>query len=233
MEIEVCVSSIEDVVTAEKAGATRIELCTAMEVLGVTPTISNYIKAKEISNLPILAYIRPRAGGFVYSDLEFEIMKMDARLFNEHGSRQFVIGILTEAHQIDQTRTRELMDVVGQDCKFVIHKAFDYVRDFDEAAQACIAVGFHRILTAGGPKGTLDQLDVLKHLISTYGDAIEIMPGGGIVASNIEEVLDTLPLTSVHLSAKMMKEDTFDYVITDFEHLQQVVTIVNDHQKQR
>src|SRR5690554_1835451 len=96
MEIEVCVSSIEDVITVQKAGATRIELCTAMEVIGITPTLSNYLLAKKVVDIPVLAFIRPRAGGFNYSDLEFEVMKRDMKAYYDAGARSFVFGILTE-----------------------------------------------------------------------------------------------------------------------------------------
>lgn len=227
MEIEVCLSSIEDVKRAEEAGATRLELTTAMEVLGVTPSISNYIIAKEMTDLPILAYIRPRAGGFVYSDLEYDVIVRDAMNFYQHGARDFVIGMLTEDKTVDSLRIADLMSRLGSDCNFTFHKAFDYVRDFDEAANTLIDLGFTRILTSGGPSSTLDNLDILKHLIETYSDRIEVMPGGGINVDNVQEVLDALNITSIHLSAKMEIEDDMNYIATDVEHLKQVVSIIN------
>lgn len=227
MDIEVCTSSIEDVLRAEKAGATRIELCMAMEVLGVTPTIANYKKAKEISDLPILAYIRPRAGGFVYTDLEFEIMMLEARDFYKHGARDFVFGILTEDNKIDKERCKKLINFLGEDCTFGFHKAFDYVEDKAKGVEDLIELGFSRILTSGGPGSTLDNLDTLKSLMDRYGDQIEIMPGGGITAENVERVLEELPVKSIHLSAKMLETDTLDYTRTDVEHLRTVVDIVN------
>jgi copper homeostasis protein len=227
MEIEVCLSSIEDVKRAEKAGATRLELTTAMEVLGVTPSISNYIIAREITDLPILAYLRPRAGGFVYSDLEYDVIVRDAMNFYQHGARDFVVGMLTDEHKIDSVRLKDLRQRLGSECSFAFHKAFDYVVDFDEAALELIDLGFTRILTSGGPASTLDNLEVMKHLIKTYGDRIEIMPGGGINVDNVSELLEALDLKSIHLSAKMEIEDDMNYIATDIDHLKRVVSIIN------
>lgn len=226
MEIEVCVSSIEDVLIAKRAGATRIELCTAMEVIGVTPTLSYFKLAKSITDLPILAFIRPRAGGFVYSDLEFEIMKQDIKAFYQAGARSFVFGILTDKNEIDVKKCQEMIDLVDKDCEFIFHKAFDYVNDFDKSTKQLIDLGFTRILTSGGIGSTEAHLDVLKDLINKYSHKIEIMPGGGITQDNIAHIIDTLDLKSVHLSAKTIKEDVIDYIITDEKHLKNVVDII-------
>lgn len=227
MELEVCVSSIEDVIVAEKAGATRIELCTAMEVIGITPTLSNYILAKKLTHLPILAFIRPRAGGFNYTDLEFEVMQEDARNFHDAGARDFVFGILTPDRKIDVKRCKLMMDQLPNS-RFIFHKAFDYVDDFDSSMEALIHLGFSRVLTSGGPKDTLSNLEVLKYLIDKYRDKIEIMPGGGITLENLDQVLDALDVKSVHLSCKRWKKDTIDYIETDYEHLKQVALRIKE-----
>src|SRR5690554_572762 len=226
MEIEVCVSSIEDVITVQKAGATRIELCTAMEVIGITPTLSNYLLAKEVVDIPVLAFIRPRAGGFNYSDLEFEVMKRDMKSYYDAGARSFVFGILTDNHEIDVKRCRVLIDLCPNS-EFIFHKAFDYVNDFDRSIQDLIELGFVRVLTSGGVGSVMDHHDTLKYLIETYGKQIEVMPGGGITVDNVETVIESLPLKSIHLSAKKWKEDTINYIATSYEELSQVVKIVN------
>lgn len=226
MEIEVCVSSVEDIITVQKAGATRIELCTAMEVIGITPTLSNYLVAKEIVDIPILAFIRPRSGGFNYSTLEFEVMKRDIKAYHDAGARSFVFGILTDNHEIDVKRCRILMDLCPNS-EFIFHKAFDYVNDFDRSIQDLIELGFVRVLTSGGVGSVMDHLDTLKYLIETYGKQIEVMPGGGITVDNIETVLESLPLKSIHLSAKKWQEDSINYIATNYEELSQVVKIVN------
>mgnify|MGYP000906030967 FL=1 len=76
-KFEVCVDSIESAIVAENAGANRIELCSSLAEGGLTPSYALIALAKGKLNIPIMAMIRPRAGDFYYSELEFEVMKKD------------------------------------------------------------------------------------------------------------------------------------------------------------
>ena len=50
---------------------------------------------KEECKLPVFVLVRPRGGDFVYSDLEFEVMRNDIKLLKENGADGFVFGALT------------------------------------------------------------------------------------------------------------------------------------------
>ena len=58
-EIEVCVSSIEMAIEAEKGGADRIELCSALSEGGLTPFASLIEMVKERLNIKTMVMIRP------------------------------------------------------------------------------------------------------------------------------------------------------------------------------
>lgn len=223
MLVEVCVSSIEDVFTVKKAKADRVELCSVMEVIGVTPSLGSFLYAKENIDLPIVVMIRPRAGGYNYSDHEFETMKKDIEIFKKFKASAFVFGILTENDEIDINRCQELINLIGKDKEVVFHKAFDHVSDKKAGIKTLIKLGFTRVLTAGGLGGSLDNIEELKELIKNYGDKIEIMPGGGITVDNVETLLEHLDLDQIHLSAKYHKFDQVDYIATDFDHLSRFV----------
>ena len=83
--VEACCASVEDVLVAEQAGCDRVELCSAMTLGGLTPTVGMVRAIKAKSNIPIMAMNRPRSGGFCYTDAEFEMMDsligMRIRLF--------------------------------------------------------------------------------------------------------------------------------------------------------
>lgn len=228
MLVEVCVSSIEDVFTVKKAKADRVELCSVMEVIGVTPSLGAFLYTKEHIDLPIVVMIRPRAGGFNYNNHEFETMLLDIKLFKEYGATSFVFGILDDNNDIDKERCQKMVEAIGAGHEIVFHKAFDYVPDKDAAMQTLIDLGFTRVLTSGGLGSTLDNLDELKHLIDKYQDQIQIMPGGGIDKNNVSKILETLNLDQIHLSAKELKHDLFDYVATDENHLREFVALVNE-----
>ncbi len=51
---------------------------------------------KSKVKIPVFVMIRPRGGDFLYSDEEFDVMKMEIEIFKEHGADGFVFGILTK-----------------------------------------------------------------------------------------------------------------------------------------
>ena len=77
MIIEVCAESYEYAVKAEKAGANRIELCKDLHLDGLTPDYESAKRTIDSLNIPVFILIRPREGDFIYSNEEFELMKMD------------------------------------------------------------------------------------------------------------------------------------------------------------
>jgi copper homeostasis protein len=78
--VEIVCCSVEDCVGAVSAGATRIELCSTIELGGLTPSIGLESEAATCAGaVPIISMIRPRPGGFCYSSSEFLTMIMDAR----------------------------------------------------------------------------------------------------------------------------------------------------------
>lgn len=219
MLVEICVSSIEDVKTVDASKADRIELCSTMEVIGVTPSLGMYLLAKEITDKPLVVMLRPRAGFYNYSDLEFEVMKRDLKMFYDYGAREFVFGICDENGEIDVERCDMLMRSVPNDCKFTYHKAFDYVNDKQVGIKQLIDLGFDRVLTSGGLGSTNEYLDDLKNLIDEYKDEIEIIVGGGVRHDNIEVIHSKLNHDVYHLSAKHLAGNQMQHIETDEKHL--------------
>ena len=73
MFVEVCVSSISSIKNAATAGADRIELCSALELGGLTPSAGFIREAVDLNILPIHCLIRPRPGHFFYTSEEISI----------------------------------------------------------------------------------------------------------------------------------------------------------------
>ncbi|MEQ9166992.1 MAG: copper homeostasis protein CutC, partial [Fulvivirga sp.] len=93
-QIEICANSVQSVINAERAGAHRVELCDNLWEGGTTPSAASIKLAKAKTNIPVYVLIRPRGGDFVYSDLEFEIIKEDIRVCKELGVEGIVSGVL-------------------------------------------------------------------------------------------------------------------------------------------
>ena len=79
-QLEICANSVQSVINAEKAGAHRVELCDNLWEGGTTPSAAAIKLSKEKTRIAVYVLVRPRGGDFVYSDLEFEIIKEDIRV---------------------------------------------------------------------------------------------------------------------------------------------------------
>ena len=188
--VETVCCSASDVVIARESGATRIELCSAIELGGLTPSWGLHRTAAVQSELEIdmIAMLRPRPGGFSYSDLEFKSMVYDLEQLSH--SAGYVFGILTDDRSIDAPRCKELLRHMKRRQK-VFHRAFDLVPNPDEAIEQLIDLGFTRIMTSGGAPTALEGLDNIKRYMEIACDRIEIMPAGGIRSSNVARILSS------------------------------------------
>ena len=111
MIIEVCAESYEHALKAEKAGADRIELCKDLHLDGLTPDYESAKKTIDSLNIPVYILIRPIEGDFIYSNEEFELMKMDIIKFKEMGCKGIVSGVLYDDNSIDVKRTKDLIEL--------------------------------------------------------------------------------------------------------------------------
>ena len=184
MIIEVCAESYEYAVKAEKAGADRIELCKDLHLDGLTPDYECAKKTIDSLNIPVFILIRPRAGDFIYSDEEFELMKQDIVKFKEMGCKGIVSGILNSDNSIDLKRTKELVEL-SRPIEFTFHRAFDIVNDPLNEIENLIELDVDRVLTSGQKNKAIEGLELLKELNNISKNRIKIMPGGGITKKNI------------------------------------------------
>lgn len=197
--VEIVACSADDAVQAQVGGADRLELCAAIEVGGLTPSVGLLAETKHRSNLPVMAMVRPRPSGFTYSEAEFETMERDVEALLASGADGLVFGITTETGAIDEVRMRRLA-FRADEVPLVIHRAFDLAPDPFEAMETLIDLGFTRILTGGGKKRAEDGLDRLKTLIAYADGRIEVLPGGGIRAGNARRIVDATGADQVHLA---------------------------------
>ena len=198
--IEVCCGSVDDAVEAERGGADRIELNSAIFLGGLTPSLGSIIEVKNRLNIPVMVMIRPRAGGFCYSQLELEVMLHDAKLAVEHGADGLVFGILTPDGSVDTERCRRIIEL-ARDSQTVFHRAFDVTPNPLKALDQLVGLGFSRILTSGQEKTAPEGLETIRKMIVHAGDRIEILPGSGLRSHNIRAFVEQTKATQVHFSA--------------------------------
>ena len=106
MLLEVCCGSADDVIQAKKAGAHRAELNSDLFHGGLTATVGELVVAKRETGMKIIAMVRPREGGFCYTDAEFATAVEDAKQLLSNGADGLVFGFLHEDGTVDVERTR-------------------------------------------------------------------------------------------------------------------------------
>lgn len=199
--LEICTTSVESSVIAQKHGAQRLELCDNLFEGGTTPSAGMIKSVRKRVNIDLFVLIRPRGSDFYYTEEEFEVMKNDIAIAKDLGVDGIVSGVLTSEGTIDVTRTRELVELSGP-LPFTFHRAIDCVENYEEAISKVIDTGAVRILTSGQQSSAVVGAEIIGQAIEKFGHRIKIMPGGGIKSGNILEVAGLSGAEEFHMTAK-------------------------------
>lgn len=200
MLIEIAVFSLESAIVAYKAGANRIELCSAPAEGGLTPSAATIRLTRKYVKIPIHVMIRPREGDFCYSEKEFEAMLLDIAAAKIVRMEGIVTGILNPDGTVDENRTAILVDAASP-MNVTFHRAFDMAKDQYKALEAVVYAGCARILTSGGQQTAIQGIDKLAELVQKAGNRISIMPASGININNIKNIAEITGANQIHLSA--------------------------------
>lgn len=200
-QLEICANSVTSALAAQAGGATRVELCQQLEVGGITPSHGQIQLARQLLYIGIHVLIRPRAGNFLYTDVEFEEMKADIAYCRSAGCTGVVIGLLRSDGSVDEERLRILANYASP-MQVTFHRAFDRCRDPLEALEAIIRCGCDRLLTSGMKNTALEGMALIGKLVEQAAGRVEIMPGSGIDENNVLMIARATGARSFHTSAR-------------------------------
>jgi copper homeostasis protein len=195
--VEAAVETLEAALAAERAGADRIELCVNLDDGGTTPSTGLTAAVIDATKLPVFVLIRPRAGDFVYSDEEIDLMLREVETAGIIGVAGIVTGALRSDHTVDAAQTRALIEAAGG-LPVTFHRAFDSTIDVADAVEQLVDLGVTRVLTSGGAPTALDGADVIAALVNQARDRISIIAGGGIREHNVRDVIRRTRVREVH-----------------------------------
>lgn len=200
--VEICAQSPADAQVARDVGAGRIELCAALEVGGLTPSIGSIEAARAVTPAPgwLQVLVRPRPGGYVYSPDEIAVTCADITRSIEAGADGVVVGALTTTSEIDVAACRAFV-AAAQGREVTFHRGFGLVSDAEAGLDVLAGLGFARILTSGAASRAVDAAADLAHLVTLSEGRVEIMAGGGVQPEHIP-ALAAAGVDAVHLSAK-------------------------------
>jgi copper homeostasis protein len=199
--LEVCVDSAEGLEAAIAGGAQRIELCSALDVGGLTPSRGLMTLAAK-APVPVYAMIRPRAGDFIFDAASRDVMLADVDAARESGLKGVVLGASLSDGRLDLDLLALLAERSGGMGR-TLHRAFDLVPDADEALDQAIGLGFERILTSGLAVKAPDGMGVLQRLVERSAGQIAIMAGSGITPANVAHIVAGTGVAEVHASCRL------------------------------
>ena len=194
--LEICVDDADGLFAAIEGGADRVELCSVLELGGLTP-MPGLMALAAASPVPVRAMIRPRAGDFIFGPRDLDAMLGDIEAVRQAGLEGVVLGAGLPDGRLDIAMLERLVDEAGEMPK-TLHRAFDLVPDLAEAVEQAVALGFDTILTSGrartAPEGIADL--ALAHKLAD--GRITIMAGSGVTAETAPAILAAAPLAALH-----------------------------------
>jgi copper homeostasis protein len=229
--LEIAVTSAAGAVTARDGGADRVELCSALELGGVTPS-QGLVEAAVATGVPVHALVRCRPGGFVYDADELDVMVREIRALVRSGVAGVVVGALREDGSLDVDAVRwfveAALDAAARQprttpqepaetparalgsrripgvspLEITVHRAVDRAADPVAAVAALPGLGVTRVLTSGGESRVGAGLaSGVLPRMVEVAGGVQVMAGGGVQLGDVPALV-AAGVDAVHLSAK-------------------------------
>ena len=233
MLLEICANSYQSAKNAHDAGADRIELCQELSVGGMTPSYGLIKQVIQKLSIETYVLIRPRSGNFMYSDMEFEIMKQNIQMCKKLGCKGVVSGVLNLDNTLDIERTKILIEL-SRPLSFTFHRAFDCVPNPIKTLEQLIELGIERVLTSGQESTAEKGIELLEQLNEKANGRITILAGSGIHPDNVKVFKDA-GIKEIHASASKeiklsSKPSRFDVVQkeSNTEIIKSILNVIKD-----
>ena len=202
--LEVCVDSLASARAAIKGGADRLELCSALAVGGLTPYTELLRQIRQESDISVRCLMRPRAGDFLYTEEEIQMMAMQITALRAAGADGFVIGCLTPEGDLDAKAMVPLLEA-AKGAGLTLHRCIDVSRD---PVQTCLdagKLGIDTVLTSGAAGSCLQGMDLIGQLLRLRDteNGPEVLIGAGVNAATITKFREVFPQArAFHMSGK-------------------------------
>tara|TARA_Y100001970_G_scaffold106716_1_gene133739 strand:+ start:119 stop:775 length:657 start_codon:yes stop_codon:yes gene_type:complete len=195
---EACVESYHEAVEAFSNGADRLEVCSRLDLDGLTPDKMIVEKIIQKVNLPVKVMIRPRGGDFNYTNTEIDKMCQDIKHFKDLSLDGIVIGVLDSNYKIDMSNLLKLCEKAFP-LKITFHKAIDQTNNIIQEVRKLSQIKkIHSILTSGGkPNANLGK-EIIKSLIKTFSTDIDFIVAGSITSDNFDMIHKLIGANEYH-----------------------------------
>ena len=197
--LEICVDDAAGVDAAVAGGADRIELCSALELGGLTPSGALLDHALR-AGCPVHMMIRPRGGGFFYDEDDLALMVEEIGGAVARGAAGVVVGALRPDGGLDRAALARFRDA-ARDATIVLHRAIDLVPDPVAAVGEAIELGYDKILSSGGASTAVEGMATLAAMVAAAGERLSVIAGSGVTPDNVARIIAGTGVREVHGSA--------------------------------
>ena len=202
--LEVCVDSLASARAAISGGADRLELCSALAIGGLTPYVELLQQIRTESDIPVRCLMRPRAGDFLYTPEEIQMMATQIGMLRKAGANGFVIGCLDAEGNLDGNAMQPLL-LAAQGCGLTLHRCIDVSRDPVQTYLDAGNWGIDTVLTSGAAGNCQlgkETIGALLQLRDTHNGP-EVLVGAGVNAKVIAAFRESYPQAhAFHMSGK-------------------------------
>jgi len=201
--VELAVQDRRGVDIAARLGFDRVELCSALELGGLTPPaslVAHAVARRDGGGAAVHVLVRPRAGGFLYDADDLAACLADIELARQAGADGVVVGSLDAASALDADALARFVEA-AEGLEVTVHRVVDVAADPREAVRTAARAGAIRVLTSGAAESAGEGIDLLSTLAAEHRGGIQIMAGAGVTAADIPRLI-AAGVDAVHVSAK-------------------------------
>lgn len=214
--LEIIATSLADAIAAERSGADRLELCTALSEGGLTPSLGLVEAVVEGVDIPVHVIVRPHSRAFHYDDNDLAVMQADIRHVKRVGAAGVVIGALSVDNNVNTEALSRLLEEVGG-MSVTFHRAFDEIKNQLEALEVIARFPqIQRILTSGGQAPAPEAAEQLKKLVDkSKNTSVRILAGNGMNPETLSSLVSATGLEEVHFGSAVRINRSFRYPIDE------------------
>ncbi|SAK42583.1 CutC family protein [Caballeronia temeraria] len=200
--LEVIATTVADARAAERGGANRLELITAMGEGGLTPSIGLIESVTEAVGIPVNVIVRPHSRAFVYDADDYAVMLRDVRAIAKTRANAIVVGMLRADGAIDTDGLARVIEA-ADGLQLTFHRAFDESRDLLAAFDTLLRFdAVTNVLTSGGKPSVLEAEATIGKLVEKAADThCTVLAGAGLTVDALASFVAATRVRAVHFGS--------------------------------
>ncbi|SAK48964.1 CutC family protein [Caballeronia hypogeia] len=200
--LEVIATTVSDARAAERGGANRLELITAMGEGGLTPSIGLIESVVGAVRIPVNVIVRPHSRSFVYDADDYAVMLRDVRAIAKTGANAIVIGMLRADGSLDTEGLARVIDA-ADGLQITFHRAFDEARDLFTSFETLLQFdSVTNVLTSGGKPSVLEAEGTIAKLVEmAQGSRCTVLAGAGLTVDAVAPFVASTGVQAVHFGS--------------------------------